>query len=134
MSNSLIVGGVKAHASARTGLVGGSKNITGVITKKVYLIGAMSIRGALNGSINGTKCLAGSIAKKAKLIGSLAIAYNAGATIYTGEYEVTPKMEEQVLNTAMKMMHKDVCVRSIPIHRISNASGGTTVYIGKEVL
>ena len=52
---------------------------------------------------------------------------------YKGSYEVTPKVEEQVLPTAEKVMRNDVKIKEIPIFTVSNNSGGNTVFIGSEV-
>ena len=49
---------------------------------------------------------------------------------YTGEYEVVPKFEEQILNTNGKLMRDDVDVLSIPVVYTDNISGGSTAYIG----
>lgn len=52
---------------------------------------------------------------------------------YEGDYEVTPKVNEQVLPTAQKFMTNDVTINGIPIYRVTNNSGGTTIYIAKEI-
>ena len=52
---------------------------------------------------------------------------------YEGEYEVTPKIFKQTLQTAHKILKEDVCVKEIPYYEVSNNSGGSTVYIGNEV-
>jgi hypothetical protein len=49
---------------------------------------------------------------------------------YDGSYEVTPKIVEQKLMTANKVMEKDVIIERIPITTVSNSSGGNTVIIG----
>ena len=49
---------------------------------------------------------------------------------YKGSYEVTPKLEEQTLQTASKVMRNDVKIKEIPITTVSNSSGGNTVIIG----
>ena len=51
---------------------------------------------------------------------------------YNGDYEVTPKLEEQILQTAEKVMQKDVKIKKIPITTITNSNGATTVIIGAE--
>lgn len=53
---------------------------------------------------------------------------------YEGEYEVTPSVEPQILETAQKTMKRDVEIKAIPFFNVSNSSGGSTVYIGSEVL
>ena len=52
---------------------------------------------------------------------------------YEGTYVVTPKVEAQVIPTANKFLANDMTVKSIPYYEVSNTSGGSTVYIGKEV-
>lgn len=49
---------------------------------------------------------------------------------YRGEYEVIPKFTEEVLKTKNKLMKDNVVVYPIEVARVSNPSGGTTVYIG----
>ena len=49
---------------------------------------------------------------------------------YTGEYEVTPKFECQMLPTAKRLLQKDVTVRAIPVYQTSNNAGGKTIIIG----
>jgi hypothetical protein len=56
-----------------------------------------------------------------------------GGVPYEGDYTVTPKVEAQTIPTKDKVMLDDVTVRAIPVFRVSNTSGGTTVYIAKEV-
>lgn len=52
---------------------------------------------------------------------------------YDGDYTVTPKMfEGTVLPTKDKTMTDDVTVLEVPFYEVSNASGGTTVYIATE--
>lgn len=49
---------------------------------------------------------------------------------YTGAYNVDPKFEAQKLATNGKKMLDDVTVEAIEVQRVSNTSGGKTVYIG----
>ena len=49
---------------------------------------------------------------------------------YTGAYDVDPKFTEQKLATKGKKMLDDVTVEAIEVQRVSNTSGGRTVYIG----
>ena len=49
---------------------------------------------------------------------------------YEGEYTVTPKVEEQTLATARKILNEDVVVEKIPYFEVSNNSGGITASIG----
>ena len=52
---------------------------------------------------------------------------------YTGAYEVTPKVEAQTMHTAQKLMAQDVTIKAIPIYDVTNNTGGSTVYIAREV-
>lgn len=54
----------------------------------------------------------------------------SGGLPYTDAYEVTPTMEEQVLQTRMKTMRNDVTVHAIPYTKTTNPSGGYTAIIG----
>ena len=49
---------------------------------------------------------------------------------YTGAYNIDPKFEAQKLATNGKKMRDDVTVEAIEVQRVSNTSGGKTVYIG----
>ena len=53
-----------------------------------------------------------------------------GGEEYDGDYKVTPKFTEEVLKTKNKIMKDNVLVYPIEVARVSNPSGGTTVYIG----
>lgn len=48
---------------------------------------------------------------------------------YEGAYEVTPSIEEQILQTAEKVMKDDLKIKEIPYAEVSNPAGGTTVII-----
>ena len=56
-----------------------------------------------------------------------------GGEKYTGEYEVTPKVEAQTMPTKDKVLIEDMTVNAIPYFDVSNSSGGSTVFIGNEV-
>lgn len=51
---------------------------------------------------------------------------------YGGEYEITPSVEQQVLETKDTVMLDDVTVNAVPYYETSNING-TTVYIASEV-
>lgn len=67
----------------------------------------------------------------ANLPGKLVIAVERES--YDGPYEITPKVEAQTMATKGKVMRSDVTVLEVPVYRVTNASGGTTVYIASEV-
>lgn len=48
---------------------------------------------------------------------------------YEGEYEATPQMGEQTLNTKNKTMRDDFVVKPIPYYDVANEYG-RTIYIG----
>ena len=56
-----------------------------------------------------------------------------GGEPYEGSYTITPKVEEQKMETKGKIMIDDVTVKSVPFFEVSNTSGGNTVYIASEV-
>ena len=53
---------------------------------------------------------------------------------YDGEYKVTPAVHEQTMATNQKVMKDDVTIKKIPYYDVSNQAGGSTVYIGGDVL
>lgn len=58
---------------------------------------------------------------------------NISGEKYTGQYEVTPAVKNDViLRTANMIMTKDVTVKKIPQFEVSNESGGKTFIIGEE--
>lgn len=84
-------------------------------------------------SINAKCSLQGIVTARQTLVGSV----NVGGTVlpdqYEGEYEITPKVTAQTLETKEKYMLEDVQVKEIPCFDTSNTSGGTTVYIGGSI-
>lgn len=54
----------------------------------------------------------------------------SGAPYYEGDYEITPRLYQQELETAGKLMEDDVTVYEIPVARTTNPTGGLTVMIG----
>ena len=50
--------------------------------------------------------------------------------VYTGDYDVTPRVYEQTLETRDKVMVDDVTIRVIPLTKVINLSNGYTVTIG----
>ena len=56
---------------------------------------------------------------------------NPSLPIYSGEYEVIPKVdEEQILHTSGYAMAQDVKVKEIPFFEVKNTAGGLTATIG----
>lgn len=50
---------------------------------------------------------------------------------YKGEYEIVPKVSEQILDTDKKMMADDLTVTAITYSKTTNEKGGLTVQIGE---
>lgn len=49
---------------------------------------------------------------------------------YTGEYDVTPSMSKQTLETEDKFLTDNIEIDAIPCSEVTNNSGGTTITIG----
>lgn len=64
------------------------------------------------------------------LIAEPAVTVHVGGDIYTGDYTINPDFSGKTLETKGKTMDEDVIVKPIEVTRVSNPSGGTTVYIG----
>lgn len=52
---------------------------------------------------------------------------------YDGDYFVTPRVDEQTLETDSKLMLDDLTVKAIPYYDTTNAAGGSTVYIANTL-
>lgn len=80
--------------------------------------------------------ITGNISPINKINGNITYGNGSGETvpIYEGNYEATPlAFQRTVLNTEGKKMEKNVVVKEIPYYETSNLSGGTTVYIARQV-
>lgn len=85
----------------------------------------------LKGSFNIRNVFGGEISIKNTFNGQFGQFMPVETTIpYTGEYIVVPKVYEQTLETAHKVMADDVKVLEIPYHEVSNPFNGITVTIG----
>lgn len=51
---------------------------------------------------------------------------------YDGKYNVTPKTQEQTLETENKLMEKNIKIEKIPYYEVSNPEGGTTFIIAEN--
>lgn len=61
---------------------------------------------------------------------SVAEIVSVGGDPYTGDYVVDPSFVKSTLPTKDKLLLEDVTVNPIEVARVSNPSGGTTIYIG----
>lgn len=50
--------------------------------------------------------------------------------VYEGDYIVTPKVVQQTLPTAQRLMQADVLIKEIPYAEVTNNVGGKTATIG----
>lgn len=65
-------------------------------------------------------------------VDSATVVYTGGE-LYTGSYEVTPKVAQStVLETTNKILAKNVTVKKIPQFEVSNEANGKTLIIGEE--
>lgn len=87
---------------------------------------------SLSGKISGQSVLRGTLSGSESMNGSICVTKEHDT--YSGEYKVVPKAHDsQILNTANKVLKKDILVTEIPYWETSNESNGTTAYIAKEV-
>lgn len=91
-----------------------------IIAQESNLVGVLMPSGLLSGSIRPSSNLTGKVA------------ITVDHEYYVGEYNVTPKIEQQVLSTNDKLMSDDVTVKGIPFYEVSNPQGGTTFIIGGD--
>lgn len=74
--------------------------------------------------------LSGAVRDTASLAGRVAMAAQATVPPYDGAYTVSPDFEGVTLPTQDRVLDKDITVEPIAVARVSNPSGGKTVYIG----
>jgi hypothetical protein len=84
--------------------------------------------GVLCGTVSEESGLTGTVNSKWNVSGTVTI--DGGREKYTGSYEVTPRADEQILDTANKIMSDDVTIKEIPYAEVTNPAGGITVIIG----
>lgn len=82
---------------------------------------------SLEGSLSPIGSFSASIATIGGVSGTVSREINHDE--YTGSYELIPRTYSQILNTADKIMRKNIDVNEIPYAEVSNPSGGTTVTI-----
>jgi len=84
--------------------------------------------------IKSFESISGSISGESTLQGTLSVATGQDYDIYVGDYEITPMVDkDQTLNTANKLLTKDLVIAKVPYIETSNDSNGKTAYIGKDV-
>lgn len=87
----------------------------------------------MDGIITSEIKVSGTVSSNGKICGFVATSSGGGSPPYTGEYDVTPQVQSDiVLYTRNKQMTENVLVRKIPQHEVSNVSGGKTLIIGGD--
>ena len=84
----------------------------------------------LIGTLTGIGGLSGTLSGQGGLIGTLSQPDLIPIDPYTGDYTVTPRLDDQTLATRGLRMMDDVTVYEIPVVYTSNLHGGKTVVIG----
>ncbi len=86
----------------------------------------------LRGKIISQCILSGRIKNDGQLVGGKA-SISTDHETYIGDYTVTPKVEQQSLNTIDKLMTDDVIIKAIPYYKVSNIYNGETIIIGENI-
>lgn len=94
------------------------------------IYGVVYTEDTLSGKITDSGQIKGQLQSEGMLIGEVGFPKCDYPLAYDGDYEVTPRLYEQYLDTDSKYMNRDVTVYEIPITRTSNIAGGQTVVIG----
>lgn len=74
--------------------------------------------------------ISGSITGKGRIAGTIETAKTKPLPWYEGEYVITPKFTEQVLETKQRSMSDDVTVEKITTLEVDNEAGGVTYIFG----
>lgn len=74
--------------------------------------------------------LTGQIIRKLDVTGQVILPQRL--PIYGGEYEITPSVNSQSLDTKNKLLKEDIYIDAIPYSEVTNKSGGVTATIGFE--
>lgn len=107
--------------------------ITGVLNDNKILKGTIRDE-EIKGSISSDNKLIGSIRAGVSVVGtlnpsgSLTAILNTGSIsypIYDGEYIITPRVEEQILETKNKITKENIEVKEIPYYENANEYGYT---------
>lgn len=86
--------------------------------------------GRLTGVLRAEQTLSGTLLAEGTLEGELAPFSGCSHRIYGGPYDVDPSFDTQTLATKGKAMADNVRVTPIQVERVTNLSGGKTVFIG----
>ena len=89
--------------------------------------------GVLRGTLtNRSFAISAELNTTGELIGQLQISQDWQYEPYTGDYEITPLVNDEIsMNTRNKVMTNDVSIHKVPSYIVSNIAGGNTFYIGE---
>lgn len=82
------------------------------------------------GTLTGIAGISGNLSAEVSVSGAVVIPERIPVEEYGGEYSVTPRLEEQTLQTQGYKMRENLTVQTIPVVATSNIYGGKTVVIG----
>lgn len=93
----------------------------------------MHVYGELFGTLTAPGTLSGQLSAQQGISGTLTIPSAVDVDVYDGAYVVVPKAhDEQVLETAHKLLLDDVTVTKVPYFETSNLFDGKTAYIAED--
>lgn len=69
------------------------------------------------------------------ILNNVQITLNDGqkSPFYMGEYDFVPDKDEQVIECKNRNMLDNIRIEGVRIYKVSNPSGGYTIYIDKEI-
>lgn len=72
----------------------------------------------------------GRITPRGRISGTIGTAQTKPLPYYEGEYVITPKFTDQVLETKQRSMSDDVTIEKITTLEVDNEAGGVTYIFG----
>lgn len=66
------------------------------------------------------------------MVSDAKVVYRSAGDPYTGSYTITPKVDEQTMETRNKLMQDNITIKAIPYYETDNDLG-TTICIGCEL-
>lgn len=93
----------------------------------------MHVYGELYATLTAPGTLSGTLSAPEGISGLLTIPSAVGVDVYDGDYLVVPKAyNDQVLETAQKLLLDNVTVTRVPYYETSNLFDGKTAYIAED--
>lgn len=107
--------------------------MTGSISVVTTFSGSLSGIQNMTGTLSPMRRMEGNLSSVQTMSGSLSVPDVVGRESYTGEYNITPSTQNDIiLDTAYKTLSNNINIYKIPYFETSNESG-YTVYIGGEL-